>query len=63
MFIELTDVSGNKFFVNINHILAVTNTYHGLALTASNDVTTIIQEPYDEIKRLIAHEVAAERGY
>lgn len=53
MFIELTSKNGNKFLLNLN-VVASVNTCEGKTnVWEKNGDKWAVQEPYEEVKRLI----------
>ncbi len=62
MFIELTNVSGVTFSVNINNIIAVEQKGDQTSIELVDSFHSV-EESYDQVKELIKNEVAAERGY
>jgi len=66
MFIELTDsITKKTCLVNINHIITVSKGGAGavISLSDSGYKPFFASESYEQVKKLIKNEVAAERGY
>ena len=64
MFIELTENSQkrSKLSINLNHLQSFEGNKHGTVLTMYGYGLPVL-ESYEQVKKLIENEVAAERGY